>query len=51
MLENEARGVIRIWDTTGAAFDAIPKVDAADYLGKLTVPKVAATQGHGNVNP
>lgn len=51
MLSNEGRGVIRIWDTSGAALDAMPKADAANYLGKLTLLEVAATHDRSNVDP
>jgi hypothetical protein len=51
MLNNEGRGAVRIWDTTGAALDAMPKADAANYLGKLTLLEIAATQDRGNVDP
>lgn len=51
MLNNEGRGVVRIWDTSGAALDAMPKADAANYLGKLTLLEIAATQDRGNVDP
>ena len=51
MLNNELAGAVRVWDTSGAALGAMPKAEAAAYLGKLTLLEMGAIYDRPNTDP
>ncbi|NIJ67657.1 XVIPCD domain-containing protein [Xanthomonas sp. 60] len=51
MLNNELGGAVRVWDTSGAALGAMPKAEAAAYLGKLTLLEAGAIYDRSNTDP